>query len=63
MRSTRVIVGYPCNAKMLRKTAAVYFADQVGAGILNRMGWEAQQAFAYTWVTRELLDPSNGTRC
>jgi hypothetical protein len=63
MRSTRAIVGYPCNAKMLRKTAAVYFADRVGAGILSRMGWEAQQAFAYTWVTRELLDPSNGTSC
>lgn len=63
MRSTRAIVGYPCNAKMLRKTAAVYFADRVGAGILSRMGWEAQQAFAYTWVTRELLDPSDSASC
>jgi hypothetical protein len=50
-------VGYPCNPSTLRKTAAVYFADQVGAGILSRMGWEAQQAFAYTWLTREVLNP------
>jgi hypothetical protein len=50
-------LGVACNPNTLRKTAAIYFADRVGAGVLNQMGWEAQQAFAYTWVTRELLDP------
>jgi hypothetical protein len=51
------VVGYPCNPSTLRKTAAVYFADRGGAGILSRMGWEAQQAFTYTWMTREVLSP------
>jgi hypothetical protein len=41
----------------LRKTAAVYFADRVGAGILSRLGWDTQQAFAYSWMTREILNP------
>jgi hypothetical protein len=62
-RCTRSLFGVACNPSTLRKTAAVYFADRVGAGVLNQMGWEAQQAFAYTWVTRELLDPSNGVGC
>ena len=56
-RATRPIVGYPCNPNTLRKTAAVYFADRVGAGILSRLGWDAQQAFAYSWMTREVLNP------
>lgn len=56
-RATRTIVGYPCNPNTLRKTAAVYFADRVGAGILSRLGWDAQQAFAYSWMTREVLNP------
>lgn len=55
--ASRSVVGYPCNPRTLRKTAAVYFADRIGAGILSRMGWEAQQAFAYTWMTREVLNP------
>jgi hypothetical protein len=58
-RATNSIVGYPCNPSTLRKTAAVYFADRVGAGILSRLGWEAQQAFAYSWMTREVLNPVN----
>jgi len=56
-RATRSVVGYPCNPNTLRKTAAVYFADRVGAGILSRLGWDAQQAFAYSWMTREVLCP------
>ncbi len=56
--STRLLFGAARSPNTLRKTAAVYFADRVGAGILNQMGWEAQQAFAYSWVTRELLSPS-----
>lgn len=54
-RSTRRLFGTACNPSTLRKTVAIYFADRVGAGVLNRMGCEAQQAFAYTWITRELL--------
>ena len=57
--NTRLLLGVACNPNTLRKTAAVYFADRVGAGVLNQMGWEAQQAFTYTWATRELIDPSN----
>lgn len=60
--ATRLIVGHACNPNSLRKTAAVYFADHVGAGILNRVGWEAQQAFAYTWTTREIVEPAHGVR-
>jgi hypothetical protein len=55
---THSILGYPCDPNTLRKTAAIYFADRVGAGILNRMGWHAQQAFAYTWVPRQLRLPA-----
>jgi hypothetical protein len=58
-RATCSIVGYPCNPNTLRKTAAVCFADRIGAGILSRLGWEAQQAFAYSWMTREVLNPVN----
>jgi len=54
--STRVL-GAACNPAMLRKTAAVMFADRVGAGILRWMGWDDQQAFAYTWAAREMLQP------
>jgi hypothetical protein len=55
--STLSITGVACNASTLRKTAAIYMADRVGAGVLSRMGFEAQQAFAYSWVTREVLTP------
>jgi len=57
-RATRAILGSPCSPNTLRKTAAIYFADRVGAGILGSLGLEAQQAFAYTWTTRELLHPA-----
>ncbi len=33
------------------------FADRVGAGVLRWMGWDDQQAFAYTWAAREMLHP------
>jgi hypothetical protein len=55
--STLSITGVACNANTLRKTAAIYIADRVGAGVLSSMGFEAQQAFAYSWVTREVLTP------
>ena len=58
-RATCSIVGFPCNPNTLRKTATVYFADRIGAGILSRLGLEAQQTFAYSWMTREVLNPVN----
>jgi hypothetical protein len=33
------------------------FADRAGAGILRWMGWDDQQAFAYTWAAREMIQP------
>jgi len=50
-------LGVACNPNTLRKTAAVMFADRAGAGILRWMGWDDQQAFAYTWAAREMLQP------
>jgi hypothetical protein len=58
--STQAATGIACNANTLRKTASIYMADRVGAGVLSRLGLDAQQAFAYTWVTRELLQNSEG---
>jgi site-specific recombinase XerD len=57
-RITYSILGYSCDPNTLRKTAAIYFADRVGAGILSRMGWHPVQAFAYTWVPRLLRQPT-----
>jgi hypothetical protein len=54
--SSRVL-GAACNPNTLRKTAAVMFADRAGAGILRWMGWDEQQAFAYTWAAREMIRP------
>lgn len=50
-------LGAACNPKTLRKTAGVMFADRAGAGILHWMGWDEQQAFAYTWAAREMIRP------
>jgi hypothetical protein len=50
-------LGVACNPNTLRKTAGVLFADRAGAGILRWMGWHDQQAFAYTWATRETIHP------
>jgi hypothetical protein len=51
------VLGAACNPAMLRKTAGVMFADRAGAGILRWMGWDDQQAFAYTWAAREMIQP------
>jgi hypothetical protein len=61
------VLGAACNPNTLRKTAGVMFADRAGAGILHWMGWDDQQAFAYTWAAREMirpqeLDGSQGTQ-
>jgi hypothetical protein len=49
------ILGFKCSPNTLRKTVAVMYTDRVGAGILRRFGWGAQQAFAYTWAHRSTL--------
>ena len=51
------VLGAACNPNTLRKTTGVMFADRAGAGILHWMGWEDQQAFAYTWAAREMIQP------
>jgi hypothetical protein len=51
------VLGAACNPNALRKTAGVMFADRAGAGVLRWMGWDEQQAFAYTWAARELVQP------
>jgi hypothetical protein len=61
------VLGVACNPNTLRKTAGMMFADRAGAGILHWMGWDDQQAFAYTWAAREMihpqvLDDSQGTQ-
>ena len=38
--STHSITGVACNANTLRKTAAIYIAERVGAGVLNQ-GFQA----------------------
>jgi hypothetical protein len=50
-------LGAACNPTLLRKTAGVMFADRAGAGVLRWMGWDEQQAFAYTWAAREIIQP------
>ena len=51
------VLGAACNPTMLRKTAGVMFTDRAGAGVLRWMGWDDQQAFAYSWATREMIQP------
>jgi hypothetical protein len=51
------VLGAACNPTMLRKTAGVMFADRAGAGVLRWMGWDEQQAFAYAWAAREMIQP------
>jgi len=51
------VLGAACNPNTLRKTAGVMFADRAGAGVLRWMGWDEQQAFAYTWAAREMIQP------
>jgi hypothetical protein len=56
-RASLRVLDAACNPNTLRKTAGVIFADRAGAGILHWMGWEDQQAFAYTWAAREMIRP------
>jgi len=51
------VLGATCTPNTLRKTVGVMFADRAGAGILRWMGWDDQQAFAYTWAERETVHP------
>ena len=51
------VFGAACNPNTLRKTAGLVFADRAGAGVLRWMGWDEQQAFAYTWAAREMIHP------
>jgi len=56
-RASLRVLGAACNPNTLRKTVGVMFADKAGAGILRWMGWDDQQAFAYTWAGRETVHP------
>ena len=51
------VLGATCSPNTLRKTAGIMLADRVGPGILARMGWDDQQAFAYTWAPRDTILP------
>lgn len=56
-RASLHILGAACTARLLRQTAAVILADTISAGVLPWLGWEEKQAFAYTWVPREVVLP------
>lgn len=56
-RASVHVLGGACSPNTLRKSAGVLFADRAGAGILRWMGWDEQQAFAYTWAERETIHP------
>ena len=56
-QASQRVLGAACNPNALRKTAGVLFADRAGAGVLHWMGWDDQQAFAYTWALREVVQP------
>lgn len=56
-QASRQVLGAACNPNTLRKSAGVLFADQVGPGVLQSMGWSDQQAFAYVWAEREMIQP------
>jgi hypothetical protein len=53
------VLGTACNPNTLRKTAGIIFADAAGGAILRWMGWQAGQAFAYAWASREVIHPKN----
>ncbi len=59
-RASLRVLGAACNPNALRKTAGVIFADRAGAGVLRWMGWDDQQAFAYTYAARETMQPRPG---
>jgi hypothetical protein len=56
-RASLRVLGVVCNPNTLRKTSGVIFTDQAGSGVLRWHGWEEQQAFAYTWAQRVLVQP------
>jgi hypothetical protein len=56
-RASLRVLGVACNPKTLRKTVGVMFADRAGAGVLRWLGWDDQQAFAYTWAMRQMIHP------
>ncbi len=56
-RASLRVLGATCTPNTLRKTVGVMFADRAGAGILRWMGWDDQQAFAYTWAERTMIQP------
>lgn len=51
------VLGITCYPKVLRFTAGVIFTDRAGVGILSRMGWGDQQAFAYGYAQRQTVRP------
>ena len=52
------VLGAACNPNTLRKTVGVMFADQADGGVLRWMGWQANQAFGYTWMDRIAIQPT-----
>lgn len=50
-------IGARCKPKLLRQTAGTLYADRSGGAVLRWMGWSEQRAFAYNWLTRELVQP------
>jgi hypothetical protein len=56
-RASLRVLGGACSPNILRKTVGIMFADRAGAGILHWMGWNDQQAFAYTWAERQMVRP------
>ncbi len=56
-RASLKVLGSVCSPHILRKTVATLFADQSGPGILHFLGWGQQQAYAYAWVSREIVQP------
>jgi hypothetical protein len=56
-RVTEKVLGATCNAKTLRKTAAVMFARRANGAGLRFMGWKHRQAFAYNWHDRKIVHP------
>jgi hypothetical protein len=58
-RVSILVVGAICTPNTLRKTTAVYMADRSGPGMLRWMGWDEQQAFAYSWASREIILPDS----
>ena len=50
--ATERVLGAACQPKVLRKTVALMMAEEHGGAILERLGWEGQQAYEYTQAIR-----------